>query len=66
MKELYEEGKIDERTKVRWLPVAYARPNAADQPAAAFSPLQELCDNYGPPFMDAKPPAARSLSCCSV
>ena len=58
MKELYEEGKIDERTKVRWLPVAYARPNAADQPAAAFSPLQELCDNYGPPFMDAKPPPA--------
>ena len=32
MRHLYEDGTVDERTKVRWLPVAYERPAAADQP----------------------------------
>lgn len=53
MRQLYQDGKLGHSTPVRWLPVAYAKPHAAEQPVDGFSPLQELCSDEGPPFMDA-------------
>ena len=53
MRALYMKGRLGHTTMVRWLPVSYSRPEAAAQPVDGFSPLQELCSDEGPPFMDA-------------
>lgn len=53
MRRLYVSGLIGHTTMVRWLPVAYEKPQAYDQPVDGFSPLQEMCSDHGPPFIDA-------------
>ena len=53
MRALYMKGRLGHTTMVRWLPVSYSRPEAAAQHVDGFSPLQELCSDEGPPFMDA-------------
>jgi len=65
MRRLYMDGRIGHSTMVRWLPVSFGKPEAAEQPVEGFSPMQELCTDLGPPFMDApisKPPQKTFLS----
>ena len=53
MKFLYNRGQLSERTRVRWLPVCFSPPRLADQHIDDTSPLMELFNADGPPFMAA-------------
>ena len=54
MKKKYQKGVVHETTRVRFLPVEPDGhpPTAAEQKEEPFAPLQELCTNEGPPFME--------------
>jgi len=54
MKGFYDSNIVNERTRVRWLPVAYGRPQLADQDIETTSPLEMLCANGTPPFDEAQ------------